>query len=67
MSNHRNNPRPAPLHYLDNALVASMYAEIRALYGLLLDAADSMGISPEQTEKAIDHRIQEAKGGPGVR
>lgn len=63
MSNHRNNPRPVPFHYLDNALVASMYAEIRALYGLLLDAATSMDISPEQTEKAIDHRIQQETEG----
>ena len=65
--NHRNNPRPLPFHSLDNALVASLHAELKAIYGLLLDAADSMGIAPEQTEKAIEHRIQEAKGGPGVR
>ena len=60
---HRNQPRPEPHHYLDATLVASMYAEIRALYGLLLDAAASLDISPEQTEKAIDHRIQQEKEG----
>ncbi len=48
-----------PFHALCTGLVASMHAEIVALHGLLLDAGDSLGISPEQTEKAIAFRVQE--------
>jgi hypothetical protein len=51
---------PVPWHVLDNGLAASMHLEVRVLYGLLLDAADSLGIAVEDTEKAIDRQIQEA-------
>ena len=64
---YRSNPCPVPLHALDSALVAAMHREIKALHGLLLDAADSMGISPADTEKAIDYRVQQAKDGDNVR
>jgi len=50
------NP-PVPFHALDNSLAAAMHREIRALHRLLLDAAESMGISPEDTEKAIVYRL----------
>jgi hypothetical protein len=61
MSNYRHNENPpVPFHALDSGLASSMHLEVRALYGLLLDAADSLGIAIEDTEKAIDYRIQEA-------
>jgi hypothetical protein len=64
MSNYRHLERPpVPWHVLDNGLAASMHLEVRVLYGLLLDAADSLGISIEDTEKAVDYRIQEATKG----
>tara|TARA_Y100000590_G_C14948813_1_gene724158 strand:- start:191 stop:394 length:204 start_codon:yes stop_codon:yes gene_type:complete len=62
MSNYRHLEKPpVPFHALDNRFAAQVHREIRALYGLLLDAADSLGISIEDTEKAIDYRIQEAR------
>lgn len=54
------NP-PVPFHAIDSStwqrVAASMHQEIKALHGLLLDAAESMGISPEDTEKAIVYRL----------
>jgi hypothetical protein len=61
MSKYRHLEKPpVPFHAIDSALASSMHREVRALYGLLLDAADSLGIAVEDTEKAIDYRIQEA-------
>jgi len=58
----RNMERPpVPLHAIDSGLAASMHAEIKALYGLLLDAAKSLGINPDDTEKAIVYRLEETK------
>jgi hypothetical protein len=48
---------PAPFHAIDSGLTTAMHREIKALHGLLLDAAESMGISPEDTEKAIVYRL----------
>ena len=50
------NP-PVPFHAIDSGLAAAMHREIKALHGLLLDAAESMGISAEDTEKAIVYRL----------
>ena len=62
MSNYRHKDGPpVPFHELDRGLANSMHLEVRALYGLLLDAADSLGVTAEQTEKAIVYRIEEAK------
>jgi len=64
MSNYRHlEGPPVPWHVLDKGLAASMHLEVRVLYGLLLDAADSLGIAVEDTEKAIDCQIQEATKG----
>lgn len=62
MSDYRSMERPpVPLHAIDSGLAASMHAEIRALHGLLLDAAESLGIAPADTEKAIIYRLEEGK------
>ena len=59
-NNYRNNDKPpVPFHAIDSGLAASMHAEIKALHGLLLDAAESMGITPEHTERAIVYRLRE--------
>ena len=47
-----------PLATIDNYLVWVLHCELKAIYGLLLDAADSLGISKEDTEKAIKYRIK---------
>ena len=61
MSSYRHLEKPpVPFHALDSGRASSMHLEVIALYGLLLDAAHSLGIAIEDTEKAIDYRIQEA-------
>lgn len=54
----KNRKPPVPFHALDNSLAAAMHREIRALHRLLLDAADSLGISPEETERTIVYRLK---------
>ena len=62
MSDFRNmGDPPHVFHALDNGLAAAMHAEIKALHGLLLDAAESLGIAPADTEKAIVYRLEEGK------
>ena len=57
MYRHRDSA-PMPLATIDNYLVWVLHCELKAIYGLLLDAADSLGISKEDTEKAIKYRIK---------
>ena len=60
MSTYRHNDSPpVPFHAMCTGMAVSMHAEIKALHGLLLDAAESLGVSPEDTEKAIVYRINQ--------
>ena len=54
---HRVTP-PVPIHAACNDMAAAMHREIKALHALLLAAADDMGVSPEDTERAIVRMIE---------
>lgn len=53
---------PVPFYALDSAMAVSMHAEIKALYALLLAAADDMGVSPEDVERSIVRMIEIKRG-----
>jgi hypothetical protein len=57
-NNYRNNDKPpVPFYVLDNALVASMHAEIRALYSLLKDQIGWADRHVQEIDKMIGERL----------
>tara|TARA_R100001443_G_C3353108_1_gene177270 strand:+ start:342 stop:815 length:474 start_codon:yes stop_codon:yes gene_type:complete len=57
---HRDKP-PMPFHSLDTALASAMHLEIKALYKLLLAAADDQRVSREDAERSIARMIEVVK------
>ena len=59
MSNYRHDDNPPlPIHASCNGMAVKMHLEIKALYKLLLAAADDQGVSREDAERSIVRMIE---------
>lgn len=58
--NYRNNDKPPlPFHAINDHLVASMHAEIRALYSLLKDRLGWAGWNVQEIDRLVADRLKE--------